>query len=186
MLYDINTRWVFDLFSLCSYFNWKFDNMLVCHVHNEQRLGCHLTAKILGTLLTTLAMVGISKMGTETIGTTKASHQRWSRWCRPWLEWSNNRSLLEITWLGWWSNVEVIMVGRLNSRGCLLQLLRGLLSLWKQKNWSLRWRIQSSWMLWRWESGLCNLYVAWKCLWLVAVGRRQTWPRDWALDLGAI
>ena len=50
--------------------------MLVCYVHNEQRLGYHLTTKILGTLLTTLTMVGISKMGTETLGTTKASHQR--------------------------------------------------------------------------------------------------------------
>ena len=50
--------------------------MLVCHVHNEQRLGCHLAVKTLGTLPTTLAMVGIHKMGTETVGTTKANHQR--------------------------------------------------------------------------------------------------------------
>ena len=63
--------------------------MLVCHVHNEQRLGCHLIAKTLWKLPITLAMVGISKMGTENIGTTKASHQRWFRWCKPWLEWSN-------------------------------------------------------------------------------------------------
>ena len=48
--------------------------MLVCHVHNEQRLGCQLAVKTLGTLPTTLAMVGINKMGTETVGTTKASH----------------------------------------------------------------------------------------------------------------
>ena len=54
--------------------------MLACHVHshvhNEQRLGCHLAVETLGTLPTTLAMVGISKMGTETVGMTKANHQR--------------------------------------------------------------------------------------------------------------
>ena len=50
--------------------------MLVCHVHNEQRFGCHLATKTLGTLPTTLAMVGISKIGTKNLGTTKASHQR--------------------------------------------------------------------------------------------------------------
>ena len=48
--------------------------MLVFHVYNEQRLGFHLAVKTLGTLPTTLAMVGINKMGTKTIGTTKASH----------------------------------------------------------------------------------------------------------------
>ena len=50
--------------------------MLACHVHNEQRLGCHLAVETLGTLPTTLAMVEISNMGTETVGTTKANHQR--------------------------------------------------------------------------------------------------------------
>ena len=76
MLYDIYILDEFLIYFFYIYFNWKFDNMLVCHVHNEQMLGCHLAVKTLGTLPITLAMVGISKMGTETVGMTKASHQR--------------------------------------------------------------------------------------------------------------